>query len=369
MKFHRFQFIFVLCLVCFSYQTILCRTNTAVYAKEIDAKFRASTIDAVLRLLKEKYAYPEIALKMKESIRTRQQRGEYDSISDGDKLAERITADLRSVFEDKHLKLSYSAEPIPLKSAKAGAPSPAEIAAARVKQTRENFGLQKVEILKGNVGLIQLNYFAPLDWAADVYSAALTVVANADALIFDVRKNTGSMDINTIPYFCSYLFDKPVQVGDIFLRETNETRQLWTYAQVSGRKFLDKPVYVLTSNRTASGAESFVSHLKRLKRAVQIGETTMGATMPGMSHRVNEHFTIWISTGRGGTAAVQNENKGVSPDIAVAPEKSLNAAHLQAINQILQSATDEEWKSKLKNIAAEIEAKKNEKVSFDFAFL
>lgn len=311
-----------------------------------------------MRLLKDKYVYPEIAIKMEQEINAKLKRGEYGSISDGVKLAEKITTDLRTVFDDKHLKLSYSAEPISVNSRKAGAPSSAEIEQARRRQTRENFGATKVEILKGNVGLIKLNYFAPLDWSANAYTAAMNYVTNTDALIIDVRENRGSMDINAIPFFCSFLFDEPVQLGDIFWRETNETRQLWTYAQIPGKKYLDKPVYILMSNKTASGAEGFVRHLKRLKRATLIGETTMGATMPGMSHRVNEHFSIWISTGRSKSGSATNENKGTPPDIAIAPENALKAAHLQAINQILQATTDEDWKIELKNITLEIEEKK-----------
>lgn len=313
----------------------------------IDAKFRAETIDGVVRLLKEKYAYPEIALKMESAVRERQKRGEYDSIVDGNRLAEKITVDLKSVFEDRHLKLSYSAEPISLQSGKAGAPTGGEIEAARRKQSRENFGVVKVEILKGNVGLIQVNYFAPLDWSADAYVAAFNLVADTDALIIDVRRNTGSMDINTVPFFNSYLFGSPVYFGDFNSRETNQTRQLWTSAKVPGRKYLDKPVYVLTSARTASGAEAFVGHLKRLKRAVLVGETTRGATMPGMSHRVNEHFSIWISTGRSSNPST--ENKGVMPDIGVSPENALNSAYLEALNQLLQTSKDEDWKVELRS--------------------
>jgi C-terminal processing protease CtpA/Prc len=325
---------------------------------EIDDGFRATTIDEVLQLLKDKYAYPEIAVRMETAIREKQKRGEYDKIRGGDKLAAKITADLRAVFDDKHLRLSYSAEPISVNSGSAGAPSAAEIERARRIQRRENFGTTKVEILSGNVGYIKLNYFAPLAWSAGAYAAAMSYVADTDALIVDVSENGGSMDINTIPFFCSFLFAEPVQLGDIFWRETNETRQLWTYAQVPGRKYLDKPVYVLMSNRTASGAEAFVRHLKRLKRAALIGETTRGATLPGMSHRVNEHFSIWISTGRSANASAANENKGIAPDIVAAPEKALNAAHRQALNQMLQTATDVDWKTELKRILTQIEGEK-----------
>ena len=322
--------------------------------KEITGDFRAATIDSVLRLLKDKYAYPDIALKMDAAIREKQQRGEYDSISDGNRLAEKITADLRSVFDDKHLKLSFSAQPIPAQSSRAGIPSPEEIAAARARQRRENFGLQKAEVLKGNIGLIRLNYFAPLDWSADAYSAAMNLVADTDALIIDVRENHGSMDINTIPFFCSYLFDKPVQIGDIFVRETNENRQLWTYAKIAGRKYLDKPVYVLTGNQTASGAEAFAGHLKRLKRAVLVGEVTEGATMPGGSFRVNENFSIWISTGRSTNGSAKNENKGVVPDVSTEGKKALKEAYLLALKQLSESSKDETWKNELKTIAAQM---------------
>jgi len=321
-------------------------------SNQINAASRGETIDSIIKLLKEKYAYPEIASKMETELRMRQKRGDYDSLTDGDRFAEKVTADLRGVFDDKHLRLSYSAQPIAAQSSKAGAPSAEEIEQARLRQKRENFGAVKVEILKGNVGLIQLNYFAPLDWVSDTYTAAMNYVANTDALIIDARTNGGSMDINTIPFFCSYLFEQPVQIGDILLRETNETRQLWTYAQVPGKRYLNKPVFILTSGRTASGAEAFVSSMRRLKRATLVGEPTKGATMPGGSHRVNDHFSIWISTGRSSSGSVQNENKGTQPDIAVPAADALTEAYRQALDRIEQTSQDAEWKAELGKIRA-----------------
>ncbi|HEY8559531.1 MAG TPA: S41 family peptidase [Pyrinomonadaceae bacterium] len=339
---------------------LLAALTAAAFAQsesgKIDARFRAATIESVLRLLKEKYAYPEMAEKMRSAVTEKQKSGAYDSITDGEKLAAEITADLRAVFDDRHLKISYSAQPISQNSAKAGAPTAEEIAAARRKQTRENFGAARVEILDGNVGLIQLNYFAPLDWSAPAYAAMMNFVADTDALILDLRQNGGSMDVDTAPFISGYLFEKPVQVGELYSRETGATRQVWTPAQVPGRRYLGKPVYILTSRRTASGAEGFVSSLKKLNRAVTIGETTMGATMPGMSHRVNEHFTIWISTGRSSAADAQNENKGIAPDFPVAPEKALAAAHLLILKQLLTAATDEQWQTQLKKFIARLDA-------------
>ena len=317
---------------------------------KIDTEFRTETINELLRLLKDKYSYPEVAAKMETAIRERQKRGEYDSLTDGALFAQKMTADLRSVFDDKHLQLSYSASPISPNSAKAGAPSAQEIEAARRKQSRENFGVVKTEILKGNVGLIQLDYFGPLDWCADAYTAAFGFVANTDALIIDVRRNRGSMGLYTAPFFSSYLFDEPVHLNDYQTRDSPEVRQIWTSAKVPGRKYLNKPVYILTSNRTASGAEGFVSALKRLKRVTLVGETTMGATMPGMSHRINPHFSVWISTGRSSNHTT--ENKGVVPDIQTAPENAQNIAHLKALERLLEKSTDETWTEELKSLVA-----------------
>jgi C-terminal processing protease CtpA/Prc len=341
-------------LICLAMFVSICAQEPK---NEMSAAFRDETIDSIVRLLKDRYSYPEIAQKMETALREKQKSGEYDQLSDGKKFAEKLTTDLRAVFNDKHLRVSYIPEGIPVRSAAAGEPTEAEIAAARRRQTRENFGLEKVEILKGNVGYIKLNYFAPLDWSADAYPSAFGTVVNTDALIIDIRENRGSMDIDAIPYFSSFLFDRPVQVGDYYLRHTGESRQLWTYARVPGKKYVDKPVFILTGAETASGAESFVRHLKNLKRALSVGETTMGATMPGGSHRVNDHFSIWISTGRAPNAKAENENKGISPDIAVAAQDALREAHFQALNRLLENEKDDAWKEKLKQIQAEIRNK------------
>ncbi|HEX8700237.1 MAG TPA: hypothetical protein VF815_15430 [Myxococcaceae bacterium] len=99
----------------------------------LSKKMRDSTLDSLVALLKAKYAYPEVAAKMEAELRLRQKRGDYDSLTDGDRFAQQITADLRSVFDDKHLTLHFSAKPIPVRSVMAGAPSAEEIEQARQK--------------------------------------------------------------------------------------------------------------------------------------------------------------------------------------------------------------------------------------------
>jgi retinol-binding protein 3 len=318
---------------------------------KVDAAFRGETIESIAKLLKERYTYPEIAEKMEAELRMRQKRGDYDQVADGDEFAKMLTEHLRGVFDDKHMRVSYSAKPIPERSSANGAPTADEIRQARINQGRENFGVVKLEILPGNVGVMQINYFAPLDWARDTYTAAFNYLGNTDALIIDARWNRGSMDIETMPFFSGYLFDKPAEFGDIFVRERNEKRILMTAAEVPGKRYGNKPVFVLTSGRTASGAEAFVKAMQRLKRATIIGETTRGATMPGGTVRVNDHFAIWISTGRSATGTAQNENRGTPPDITVPVADALNEAHRHALDRLARSA-DAGWKEELTKIRA-----------------
>ena len=56
------------------------------------------------------------------------------------------------------------------------------------------------------------------------------------------------------------------------------------------------PVYVLTNTYTASAGESLAYMLKHLKRAIVIGEKTMGAGHGAMTHKITDKFSITISS-------------------------------------------------------------------------
>ena len=201
----------------------------------IDDKTRSETIESILRLLKEDYALPEIGERMITDIREREKKGEYTAITDGQKLAQKVTEDLQAVSHDLHLRLRYSKEILP-KESESGEPPADWLAKERQRFERENFGLAKVDILKGNVGLIQFDYFA----SPENYASALNYVANTDALIIDLRNNRGSQDQNAIPFVCSYFFEDPVHLNDFYWRPSGEFRQSWTQWQVPGKKYLNK---------------------------------------------------------------------------------------------------------------------------------
>src|SRR6266403_5527699 len=78
-------------------------TKVSDLSFKIDAATRAKVIDGAVAALNESYVFPETAKKMEEAVRTHQQKGDYDAISDGDDFAKRLTDDFQAVSHDKHL--------------------------------------------------------------------------------------------------------------------------------------------------------------------------------------------------------------------------------------------------------------------------
>ncbi len=63
-------------------------------------------------------------------------------------------------------------------------------------------------------------------------------------------------------FSAAILFKDATHLNDFYLREGNRTTQSWTYKTVQGKKYLDKPIYILTSGKTFSGAEELAYDLK-----------------------------------------------------------------------------------------------------------
>lgn len=133
----------------------------------------------------------------------------------------------------------------------------------------------------------------------------------------------------------SYLFaaDDAQHLNDIYWRPDNSTRQFWTSADLAGRRYVGKPVYVLTSRDTFSGAEEFAYDLQVLERATIVGETTGGGAHPGGPVKLTSAFAINVPMGRAINPVTRTnwEGKGVKPDVAVAAAGALDAAYLAAL--------------------------------------
>jgi Peptidase family S41 len=126
---------------------------------------------------------------------------------------------------------------------------------------------------------------APPVVAGEAVAAAMTLIAPTDALLIDLRRCLGGSP-DMVAMLCSYLFgEEPVHLIDVLDRPAADgmaqVRQSWTMPFTPGRRFgPDKPVFVLTSGTTFSGAEELSYDLQQLGRATVVGERTRGAPTP-----------------------------------------------------------------------------------------
>ena len=245
----------------------------------IDSAMKSETIDVLLKELNNRYVFPDVAKKIETDIRARQKNKEYDAITSGQEFAKKLTEDLQLISRDKHMRMRFSAQPMPVRE-KRGEPTEAEKADYNRMMKINNYGFVKIENMRGNIGYIDFRGFMDPEGGAETVAAAMNFVNNSDALIFDLRQNGGG-DPAMVALICSYLFGDKVHLNDLYWREGNETKEFWTNPNVAGKKFLGRDVYVLTSKRTFSGAEEFSNNLKVLKRATIVGETTGGGANPG----------------------------------------------------------------------------------------
>lgn len=308
----------------------------------IAAEASSKVIDGVLKQLVDKYVFPDIAEKMQAAVRARQENKEYDKIATGQELAKVLTAHLQEVSKDKHIRVVCSTEPL-LKRTNSGKPSPREIERFNAFTKMNNAAYQKVERLAGNVGYLELTGFADADQAADRAAAALNFLAGTDALIIDIRRNGGGSP-KGVALLCSYLLDEtPIHLNSFYLRQGDRTEEFWTLKSVAGKRYLNRDVFVLTSKRTFSAAEEFAYNLKNLKRATIVGETTGGGAHPGGTVRVDDHFKVFVPTGRAINPITKTnwEGTGVVPDIVTSADKALEVAHQKALERLLTAADDE----------------------------
>jgi hypothetical protein len=316
------------------------------------ARMRTELIESMVQKLHSYYVFPEIAQQIELSVRGRLASGAYNQIDDPRALCEALTADMQAINHDKHLRLFYSPEPIPPRENVFE--DPAWLAEMHQRSLLDNFGFQKVERLAGNVGYLDFRYFASPESAGETAVTAMNFLAHTSAMIVDLRRNDGG-DPAMVALLCSYFFSsEPVHLNSLYWRASDLTQQYWTLPYVPGRRYLDKPVYVLTSTETFSGAEEFTYNLKNLKRATIVGETTGGGAHPGDRYQITSHIEAFIPTGRAINPVSKTnwEGTGVAPDIAVPAEQALGVAYREALKAVL-SALGEHPSSPLQDLADE----------------
>jgi C-terminal processing protease CtpA/Prc len=289
---------------------------------------QARVLDAMIPLFQAHYLYPQVAQAMIAALNDRTRRDGYARISDCRAFSHAVTDDLRAISHDRHVMLRYEDAQI-----KAG-PSAAE--RKHDAELEASGGFVSIERWAGNVAYLRLDNFGPYPEGLNgeaVYATNLSKVADADALILDLRENFGGYP-EMVALLVSYFVDGArVHLVDFWDHDDNSTNQSWTRATVAGKRFGGKkPIYVLVSRHTFSGGEEAAYDLQAMKRAVVIGETSGGGANFAPRHPIDEHFTLAVPQGRAVSAFTGTnwEGTGVTPDVQVAADAAPQEAMARA---------------------------------------
>ena len=305
----------------------------------LTAAARAEVIEALAGNLTRLYVDADTARLIAARLQARLRAGAYDTAAAPARFAELVTSDLRAVNNDLHLGLQYRG---PVAEPGAG-PRPAGGDPFGTQARSRNFGLERVEILPGNVGYLEITGFIGAPGFEEALGDAMRFLSRTDALIVDVRRNGGGSGQMSHLAFSHFLGATPVPTIRVVERGTGRDEVRRSDAQVPGPRRTDVPLYVLTSQGTASAAEEFSFVLKNQGRATIVGDRTAGAGHMVRGLPVGHGFVGSVSITRVSDpkSGLEWERVGVQPDVRVAPERALDAAHAAALRTIAQRATDE----------------------------
>ena len=309
----------------------------------ITKRVKSKTILEVGKTLIEAYIFPDVAKKIRDCLEANLKGGVYDEIDNAWKFALEINKVFQEIGNDRHLHFLYD----PLRAKDIAMQNLSEderkfIQEQRARAERQiNFGFHEIKILEGNIGYLDLRRFCHTDNASETAVAAMSFLANSDAIIIDLRKNGGG-EPEMSQLLSSYFLKGRTQLNYIQRRSGGKIEQYWTIPHVPGKRLLDKDLYLLTSNQTFSCAEDFAYGLKCIGRAKIIGETTKGGAHLTDTLAFHGKFVLWLPTGRA-LNPISGENweaVGVKPDVTTSAEDALDTAYRMALENLINTAKD-----------------------------
>ncbi|MEQ9376842.1 MAG: S41 family peptidase [Imperialibacter sp.] len=275
-----------------------------------------STVKALATALKDNYIYEDKAEQMSEHLLKRLSEGRFDGEMTDEQLANLLHEEVRSVVDDKHLRIWLSSQ--------------GRSASNRREVPSYPNGFGKAKILADQVGYLDITgfYNPGSGFRADL-TEQMTILSRAKAVILDLRNNGGGSP-DAVQLISSYFFDrsKPVHLNTLYFRNRDSSTDFYTLQDIEGPDLSGKSLVILTSDYTFSAAEEFTYNMQSLKRATIVGETTGGGAHPVNRYTISEGIMAIIPVGRAINPITKTnwEAVGIKPDVEVDEESALDKA-------------------------------------------
>ena len=281
----------------------------------------------IVELVQENYVLPEKGQEIANYFLKDYKNGRFSSAQSWKQLDSITTKSLREVSNDGHLYSWHNlkiVKELQQEKTHKNKDNPNEETSSFFNNKEaysNNFGFQKTEVLKGNIGYIKLSQINISEHSLKTLIASMQIIKHTKALIIDLRNNGGGgSTIGSV--LESFFFEKPTDLLEFKSKGGNiETEQTVTWL-LEDR--YTQPVYILINKKTGSAAEAFAFALKHQKRAIIIGEPSAGAAFMNTYFLVNKNIILSVSTSApflpGST--ISWEKKGVQPDISTNSENA-----------------------------------------------
>jgi carboxyl-terminal processing protease len=164
----------------------------------------------------------------------------------------------------------------------------------------------------GDVGVISFSIFFLDPVLGDIKKAVARFQEHhVRAIVLDVRGNPGGQGAMSIPV-ASLFVNQPLHLGTLTFRDMGQ--KFDARPELGAKPFLG-PLAILTDEGTASTSEMFAAGLQEARRAVVVGDTTLGAVLPSVVQQlpggaVMQYVVADFKTPKG----VMLEGRGVQPD-------------------------------------------------------